>query len=130
MLMRVRRLAVVLLVLVLPWQAPAAMPTALHHHDATPDDAGAASVHRVHANAGHQHHNHAGAAAVQDHESGSTDTTHGICTNACYSPVLAVDAALALAAADDHGLMIPFAMHRLPSRAPDSLERPPRNSLV
>lgn len=122
-----------LLVLVLPWQAlaAAAMPTALHHHDATPDHAGAASVHRVHANpAGHQHHNHAWAAAVQDHESGSTDTTHGTCTEVCYSPVLAVDGALALAAADDHGLMIPFAMYRLPSRAPDSLERPPRNSLV
>ena len=123
-----------LLLLVLPWQALGAvqMP-AVHTHGAATigllakTDANAASASHVDAHhAGHDHHEHGGVAALQ----GSTSAAYGTCTEVCCSPTLAADGALPLATADHHGLMIPFAMYRLPSRAPDSLERPPRNSLV
>ena len=133
MFMRVRKLAAVLLLLVLPWQALAAVavPGAAHHHDATALDAGAASLHRTHAHdAGHPHHQHAASNSAQRQGSGSTDTSHAACTDVCCSPALAATCDLPLAATDQHGLMIPVAAHRLPWRAPDSLERPPRNSLV
>jgi hypothetical protein len=134
MLVRARNLAIMLLLLVLPWQALGAvqMP-AVHDHGAATigllakTGANAASASHVDArHAGHDHHENGGVAAVQ----GSTSAAYDTCTEVCCSPTLAVDGALALAAADDQGLMIPFAMHRLPSRAPGSLERPPCNSLV
>jgi hypothetical protein len=129
----IRKLAVMLLVLVLPWQALAAVatPAAPHHHDATAAAASAATAHDADTHhAGHQHHEHTGATLAQDQGSGSTDTAHGTCTDVCCSPALISDGALSVATAIDHGSIIPSATHRLPSRAPDSLERPPRNSLV
>ena len=122
----VRKLAVMLLVVVLPWQAVASMPTALHHHEATVVEADAASAHH----AGAHHDGRTGANSAHDHESGSTGTAQGTCTDICCAAALVADATLPIAAADHHGLTIPFATHRLPSRAPDLLERPPRNSLV
>ena len=94
MSVRIRKLAVMLLVLVLPWQALAvtAMPTVLHHHYATAVDA---SPHHADAHlAGHQHHGYAAANLAQDHGSGSTDTAHGTCTDVCCSPALVSDGAL------------------------------------
>lgn len=137
MSVRIRTLAVMLLVLVLPWQALAAgaMP-AVHNHGAAAigllakTDANAASAQHVDArHAGHEHHEDGGVAAVQGHDSGSTSAAHGTCTDVCCSPALAANGALPLTA-NHHGLMIPLATHRLPSRAPDSLERPPRSFLV
>jgi hypothetical protein len=137
MLVRIRKLAAMLLVLVLPWQALAAvaMP-AVHNHGAAAigllakTDANAASAQHVNArHAGPEHHENGGVAAVQGHDSGSTSAAHGTCTDVCCSPALAADGA-PLATADHHRLMIPFATHRLPSHAPDSLERPPRSFLV
>jgi hypothetical protein len=133
-----RKLAVMLLVLVLPWQAlgAVAMPAVHNHGDAAigllaKTDVNAASAAHVDArHAGHDHHENGGVAVVQGHDSGSTSAAYDTCTEVCCSPALAMDGALPLAAADHHGLMIPFATHCLPSRAPDSLERPPRNSLV
>jgi len=133
MFMRVRKPAIVLLLLVLPWQvlAAVAMPGAAHHHEVTALEAGAASLHHAHAHhAGHQHHQHAASNSAQHQESGSTNASHSTCTDVCCSPALAASCDLPLAATDQHGLMIPVATHRLPWRAPDSLERPPRNSLV
>jgi hypothetical protein len=127
-----------LLVLVLPWQAltAVAMP-AVHSHGAaaigllSKIDANAASVlHADTRHAGHEHHENGGVAAVQDRDSGSTSVAYGTCTDVCCSPALVAHGALPLATADHHGLMIPFATQRLPSPAPDSLERPPRSFLV
>ena len=132
MSMRIRKFAVILLILVLPWQALAAVavPSGLHHHHAMTVDASAATAHDADSHhAGHHQHEHAGAMLSQDQGSGSTDT-HDTCTDVCCSPALATDGEVTLAAADHRGLVIPFATHRLPSRAPDSIERPPRNSLV
>jgi len=138
MSVRIRKLAVMLLVLVLPWQAltAVAMP-AVHNHGAAAigllakTDANVASAQHVDArHAGHEHQENGGVAAVQGHDSGSTSAAHGTCTDVCCSPALAADGALPLPTADHHGLMIPFATHRLPSRAPDCLERPPCNSHV
>ena len=131
--MLIRELAVMLLVLVLPWQALAAvaMPTAAHYHDATAVAVSVAAPHDADTrHAGHQHREHGGVTLAQDQESGSTEAAHGTCTNVCHSPALAADTASSLAIADHRGLLIPFATHPLPSRAPDSLERPPRSSLV
>jgi hypothetical protein len=122
-----------LLVLVLPWQALAAvaMPTASHHHDATAVNPTAATTRDANTHhAGHQHHEHAGATLAQDQGSGSTDTAHGACTDVCCSPALAAPDRSPLAPTDGHAWVIPFATHRLPSRAPDSLDRPPRSFLV
>jgi hypothetical protein len=133
-----RKLAVMLLVLVLPWQAlgAVAMPAVHNHGDAAigllaKTDANAASAAHVDArHAGHDHHENGDVAAVQGNDSGSTHAAYGACTEVCCSPALATDGALLLAPVDDHGLLIPSATYRLPSRPPDSLERPPRNSLV
>jgi len=134
MLVRARNLAIMLLLLVLPWQALGAvqMP-AVHDHGAATigllakTGANAASASHVDArHAGHDHHENDGVAAVQ----GSTSAAYDTCTEVCCSPTLAADGALPLATADHHGLMFPFAMHRLPSHALDSLERPPRSFLV
>jgi hypothetical protein len=130
---RIRNLAVMLLVLVLPWQplAAGAMPTAFHHHGAIAVDASAATPHDANTHyTGHQHHEHDGATLSQDQGPGSNDTAHDTCTDACCSPALAADSALPLVAVEHRGSAIPFATHRLPSRAPDSLERPPRNLLA
>src|SRR6266702_4766677 len=113
----VRKLAVVLLLLVLPWQAVASMPTALHHHEATAVDADAASPHHAAAH----HAGPTGATLAHDHVSGSTGTAQGTCTDICCAAALVADATLPIAAAGHHGLTIPFATHRLPSRAPDLL---------
>ena len=129
----VRNLAVMLLVLVLPWQplAAVAMPTAFHHHGALTVAGGVAISHDADTHhAGHQHDQHAGVTLSQDQGSGSTDTTLGTCTDVCCSPALAADSALPFVAVEHGGSAIPFATHRLPSRSPDSLERPPRNSLA
>jgi hypothetical protein len=137
MSVRIRKLAVTLLVLVLPWQAlPAFAKPAVHYHGTAAigllaqTDANVASAQHVDTrHAGHERHENGGVDAVKAHDSGSTSTAHGTCTEVCCSPVLAADGALPLAA-DHHGLMIPFATHRLPSPAPDSLERPPSSFLV
>jgi hypothetical protein len=131
MSMRVRHFAVMLLVLVLPWQAltVVAMPTGLHYHDATAVNA--EPLHHAHAHhAGYQHREHDGSTSPHNQEPGSTDTSQGTCTEDCCSEVLVADGPVSLGIADHQGLIIPFATHRLPSRTPDSLERPPRNSLV
>ena len=138
MSVRIRNLAVMLLVLVPPWQVlPAVAMPAVHNHGVAAirllakTDANAASAHHVDArHAGHAHHENGGVEAVQGHDSGSTSTAHGACTDVCCSPALAANGALPLTTADHHGLMTPLATHRLPSRAPDSLDRPPRSFLV
>ena len=122
-----------LLVLVLPWQhlMAVALPTAHHHHDSTAVDDSAATPHDADAHyAADQRHEYAGTTLAQVQESRSTDAAHSTCTDVCCSPALAADEALPLATADHRGLMIPSATHQLPSRVPDPLERPPRNSLV
>lgn len=137
MSVRIRKLAVMLLVLVLPWQAlPAFAKPGVHYHGTAAigplakTDANAASAHHVNAgHAGHDHHENGGVAAVQGHDSGSTSAAHGTCTEVCCSPALAADGAMPLAT-DHRGLMIPFATPRLPSPTPDSLERPPSSFLV
>ena len=137
--MRVRQLALMLLILVLPWQSLAAveLPTAVHDHSAAVlgllakigGDAGAAQhAHRHHA--AHQDHDQEGPITVQEHDPGSTDVTHSTCTNVCCSPALAASEAAPLAAANDHGWVIPCATAPLPSRPADRLERPPRSCLV
>jgi hypothetical protein len=132
MSMRVRKLAMMLLVLVLPWQAvtAASMPASLHHHASIAIEADAATPHDGHAHpAYHQHADHNGSTLAQDDESGSADTAHGTSTDISCAAALVADATLAVAAAGRHELTIPFATHRLPSPAPDLLERPPRNAL-
>jgi hypothetical protein len=136
---RVRKLALILLILVLPWQSFAAveLPTAVHDHNAAVlglltklhgGASGAQHEHRHHS--AHQDHDQDGLTSIHDHDTGSGDSTHSTCTDVCCSPALAAPATSPLAAADNHGWAIPFAAHPLSSRPLDCLEHPPRNFLV
>lgn len=132
MWLRVRKLAVMLLALVVPWAAlaAAAMQTAHHHDDATAVDARAAGPHdaRVH-HAGTWHLKNDGAAAAQARDP-ATDAERDTCTDAGCFVALAAPDPVRLVAANGRGWMIPFATWPLLSCASDCLERPPRNSHV
>ena len=137
---RLRQLTVMLLLLVLPWQTlGAGMPTAMHEHDAAgrPTSAGS-SV----ASSGVEHAHHAGqqkradarVTSVHQGESLPNDAMPGAmsieCIDLCCFTALIGTESLQLPATDRHGLVIPFFTHQLPSRAPDSLERPPNRFVV
>jgi hypothetical protein len=130
MLMQARKLVVMLLVLLLPWQSFAALAVspASHHHDAATEIGHLASVAATHHGhehyAANQHHDHAGAPSDPDGSAASAS-----CTDVCCSPAL-VTIDPVFAATIGHSWVIPFAMHRPPSRAPDRLERPPCSFLV
>ncbi|MEP6609547.1 MAG: hypothetical protein ABJA83_12820 [Burkholderiaceae bacterium] len=127
-----------LLVLVLPWQAVQAVAKpAVHYHGAAAigllakTDAEAVSALHVDVrHAAHEHQENGGVAVVQSDDSGPASAAHDTCTDVCCCPALAADGALPLATTNHHGLMTPFATHRLPSHPPGSLERPPRSFLV
>ena len=129
--MQARKVVVTLLVVLLPWQSFAALAIspASHHHDAAEvgHPASAAATHHLHEHhVADQHHDVTGASP--DPDDGSTAESIP-CTDICCSPALAtIDPAFT--ATNGHSWVIPFAMHRLPSRAPDRLERPPRSLLV
>ena len=137
---RLRQLPVMLLLLVLPWQTLAVgMPTAMHEHDAarlpTSAEASVASSSDEHAHhAGHQQRADAGEPSVHHGESvpdaATPDAMSIECTDLCCFAALMGTVSLQLPATDRHGLVIPFFTHQLPSRAPDSLERPPRRFVV
>lgn len=136
MSLRMRELALILLILVLPWQSVAAVEgtTAVYDHNAAlwlpaeidGDAAGAQHAHRHHA--AQQHHDNDGPMTAQSHDTDSTGATHGTCTDVCCYPALAAPVTW-LSAADNHGWAIPFAEHPLASRPLDCLEPPPRNLL-
>ena len=137
---RLRQLTVVLLLLVLPWQTLAAgMPTAMHEHDAAgrPTSAGssvASSGDEYAHHVGHRQRADAGVTSLHHGESVPNDATPGAmsieCMDLCCFTAVIGTASLQLPATDRHGLVIPFFTHQLPSRAPDSLERPPNRFVV
>jgi hypothetical protein len=130
MLMRARKVVVTLLVLLLPWQSFAALAIspASHIHDAAEigQMAGAAGTHHTHERHVVDRHP-ANVDASSDHDDGSPGGSTA-CTDVCCSPAL-VTIDSVFAASRGHCSVIPLAMHRLPSRAPDRLERPPRSFL-
>jgi hypothetical protein len=138
MSVRIRKLALMLLILVLPWQSLAAfeLPTAVHDRHAavlgltkvSGDAVSAEHVHRHHA--ADQDHDNDGRVTVQNDDTDSSDTAHTACTDVCCSPALAAPAALSPSDLANHGWAIAFAAPPLASRPLDCLEHPPRSSLV
>jgi hypothetical protein len=131
---RLRQLTVMLLLLVLPWHTLAA---GMHEHDAgglpTSAEASVASSGDEHAHhAGHHQRADGGVTSVHHGESVPNAATPGAmsieCMDVCCFTALIGTGSPQLPATDRHGLVIPFFTHPFPSRAPDSLERPPSSS--
>jgi hypothetical protein len=131
---RVRKLAIALLLFVLPWQPLATgMPIATQDDSINLlDNAERGSDKSHYDNAGrshHQQHSHAVAMSA-DNGSAPSNTTQSECPDACCFPSLAADGCSLLAVTQDHGLVIPFAALPVRWRAPDAIDHPPRGFLA
>ena len=131
---RVRKLAIALLLFVLPWQPLATgMPIAIQDDSINLlDNAERGSDKSHYDKAGHSHHqqySHA-VATLADNESAPSNATQSECPDACCFPALVADGPSLRAAIHDHGLVIPFAALPLRWRAPDAIEHPPRSLLA
>jgi hypothetical protein len=132
MFKRIRKLAVALLLFVLPWQPLATgMPVAIDHLIDMRDDArGTDKSH--HDGAGHRNYlQHAhGVTMLADGGNAPSDAIQSGCSDACCFPALAGVSGLPFAAFLHHGLVIPFPASTLRWRAPDSIDHPPRRLLA
>jgi hypothetical protein len=95
----------------------------LHAHADDGRDAQAAP-HPHHGGPGHQHHD----GTLAD---GNTDSTEcGVCADCCCPVAMPGAAVLAVNLFTDNGDVIAVVTYRIPARAPDRLDRPPRSTLV
>jgi hypothetical protein len=125
---RIRRLAIALMLFVLPWQ-----PLAIAMPIATPDD----SINLVNDaerradKVGHSHHERSHAFQISaDNGSAPSGETQGECPDACCFPALPADDRSLAVVIQDHGVVIPFAVLPLRWRAPDAIDHPPRRLLA
>ena|SRR5437870_3578489 len=137
---RLRSFFAVLLLLALPLQAlaSAVMVPRIGSHDGTAHAAWVDALHshanadddvRVDANLPHPGagpHHHEGSS----NEPASHSSTCSVCGDCCCPISILGSALLVPGLAVDHGDVISFPTHRIPSPAPDRLDRPPRSTLV
>ena len=140
MILRLHKFAVLLLLAALPLQAfaMATMVPSIGGHGASAHTTWFAVLLHAHADGQDvqlEPHPHHGGPAHQHHDGaladGNADSTEcGVCADCCCPVAMPGAAVFAMNLLTDHGDVIVVVAQRIPTRAPDRLDRPPRSTLV